>query len=176
MAKKNDSFEQPPTKEFVLSAIKEQASLAVDVLSKTIKEMRVDNPEKNLFLSIKGSMNLNEFKQLTDAPFDSPLASPAFSHRYIYIKLGIDKIHLFAKDRQGKLYEQVHMMTEEAMPSQICELGKQIMAWVAESPQQKEILSYYKTSRYHLGVFLRSIIYQICFNKNCIIEKNIYTW
>ena len=124
MTKKNDSFEQPPTKEFVLSAIKEQASLAVDVLSKTIKKMRVDNPEKNLFLSIKGSMNLNEFKQLAD----SPLASPAFSHRYIYIKLGIDKIHLFAKDRQGKLYEQVHMMTEKAMPSQICELGKQIMA------------------------------------------------
>lgn len=124
MAKKNDSFEQPPTKKFVLSAIKEQASLAVDVLSKTIEEMRVDNPEKNLFLSIKGSMNLNEFKQLANAPLDSP----AFSHRYIYIKLGIDKIHLFAKDRQGKLYEQVHMMTEEAMPSQICELGKQIMA------------------------------------------------
>ena len=124
MTKKNDSFEQPPTKEFVLSAIKEQASLAVDVLSKTIKKMRVDNPEKNLFLSIKGSMNLHEFKQLAD----SPLASPAFSHRYIYIKLGIDKIHLFAKDRQGKLYEQVHMMTEKAMPSQICELGKQIMA------------------------------------------------
>lgn len=124
MAKKNDSFEQPPTKKFVLSAIKEQASLAVDVLSKTIKEMRVDNPGKNLFLSIKGSMNLNEFKQLADAPFDSP----AFSHRCIYIKLGIDKIHLFAKDPQGKLYEQVHMMTEETMPSQICELGKQIMA------------------------------------------------
>ena len=172
MAKKKDVFEQPPTKKFVLSAIKEQASLAVDVLSKTIKEMRVDNPGKNLFLSIKGSMNLNEFKQLANAPLDSP----AFSHRYIYIKLGIDKIHLFAKDPQGKLYEQVHMMTEKAMPSQICELGKQIMAWVAESPQQKEILSYYKTSRYHLGVFLRSIIYQICFNKNCIIEKNIYTW
>ena len=128
MAKKNDSFEQPPTKEFVLSAIKEQASLAVDVLSKTINKMRVRTPEKNLFLSIKGSMNLNEFKQLTDAPFDSPLASPAFSHRYIYIKLGIDKIHLFAKDRQGKLYEQVRMMTEKEMPSQICELGKQIMA------------------------------------------------
>lgn len=124
MAKKNDSFEQPPTKKFVLSAIKEQASLAVDVLSKTIKEMRVDNPGKNLFLSIKGSMNLDEFKQLADAPLDSP----AFSHRYIYIKLGIDKIHLFAKDPQGKLYEQVHMMTEKAMPSQICELGKQIMA------------------------------------------------
>lgn len=124
MAKKNDVFEQPPTKEFVLSAIKEQASLAVDVLSKTIKEMRVDNPGKNLFLSIKGSMNLNEFKQLANAPLDSP----AFSHRYIYIKLGIDKIHLFAKDPQGKLYEQVHMMTEKAMPSQICELGKQIMA------------------------------------------------
>ena len=124
MAKKKDVFEQPPTKKFVLSAIKEQASLAVDVLSKTIKEMRVDNPGKNLFLSIKGSMNLNEFKQLADAPLDSP----AFSHRYIYIKLGIDKIHLFAKDPQGKLYEQVHMMTEKAMPSQICELGKQIMA------------------------------------------------
>ena len=172
MAKKKDVFEQPPTKKFVLSAIKEQASLAVDVLSKTIKEMRVDNPGKNLFLVIKGSMNLNEFKQLANAPLDSP----AFSHRYIYIKLGIDKIHLFAKDPQGKLYEQVHMMTEKAMPSQICELGKQIMAWVAESPQQKAILSYYKTSRYHLGVFLRSIIYQICFNKNCIIQKNIYTW
>ena len=124
MAKKNDVFEQPPTKEFVLSAIKEQASLAVDVLSKTIKEMRVDNPGKNLFLSIKGSMNLNEFKQLANAPLDSP----AFSHRYIYIKLGIDKIHLFAKDPHGTLYEQVHMMTEKAMPSQICELGKQIMA------------------------------------------------
>jgi hypothetical protein len=124
MAKKKDVFEQPPTKKFVLSAIKEQASLAVDVLSKTIKEMRVDNPGKNLFLSIKGSMNLDEFKQLTDAPLDSP----AFSLRYIYIKLGIDKIHLFAKDPQGKLYEQVHMMTEKAMPSQICELGKQIMA------------------------------------------------
>lgn len=124
MAKKKDVFEQPPTKKFVLSAIKEQASLAVDVLSKTIKEMRVDNPGKNLFLSIKGSMNLNEFKQLANAPLDSP----AFSHRYIYIKLGIDKIHLFAKDPQGKLYEQVHMMTEKAMPSQICELGKQIMA------------------------------------------------
>ena len=124
MAKKKDVFEQPPTKKFVLSAIKEQASLAVDVLSKTIKEMRVDNPGKNLFLSIKGSMNLDEFKQLTDAPLDSP----AFSHRYIYIKLGIDKIHLFAKDPQGKLYEQVHMMTEKAMPSRICELGKQIMA------------------------------------------------
>lgn len=108
----------------MLSAIKEQASLAVDVLSKTIKEMRVDNPGKNLFLVIKGSMNLNEFKQLANAPLDSP----AFSHRYIYIKLGIDKIHLFAKDPQGKLYEQVHMMTEKAMPSQICELGKQIMA------------------------------------------------
>ena len=124
MAKKKDVFEQPPTKKFVLSAIKEQASLAVDVLSKTIKEMRVDNPGKNLFLSIKGSMNLNEFKQLANAPLDSP----AFSHRYIYIKLGIDKIHLFANDPQGKLYEQVHMMTEKAMPSQICELGKQIMA------------------------------------------------
>lgn len=124
MAKKKDVFEQPPTKKFVLSAIKEQASLAVDVLSKTIKEMRVDNPGKNLFLVIKGSMNLNEFKQLANAPLDSP----AFSHRYIYIKLGIDKIHLFAKDPQGKLYEQVHMMTEKAMPSQICELGKQIMA------------------------------------------------
>ena len=172
MAKKKDVFEQPPTKKFVLSAIKEQANLAVDVLSKTIKEMRVDNPGKNLFLVIKGSMNLNEFKQLANAPLDSP----AFSHRYIYIKLGIDKIHLFAKDPQGKLYEQVHMMTEKAMPSQICELGKQIMAWVAESPQQKAILSYYKTSRYHLGVFLRNIIYQICFNKNCIIQKNIYTW
>ena len=176
MAKKKDVFEQAPRKKFVLHKIKEQASLTVDVLSKTIKEMRVDNPEKNLFLAIKGSMNLNEFKQLADAPFDSPLASPAFSHRCIYIKLGIDKIHLFAKDPQGKLYEQVHMMTEEAMPSQICELGKQIMAWVAESPQQKERFSYYKTSRYHLGVFLRNIIYQICFNKNCIIEKNIYTW
>lgn len=124
MAKKKDVFEQPPTKKFVLSVIKEQASLAVDVLSKTIKEMRVDNPGKNLFLVIKGSMNLNEFKQLANAPLDSP----AFSHRYIYIKLGIDKIHLFAKDPQGKLYEQVHMMTEKAMPSQICELGKQIMA------------------------------------------------
>ena len=124
MAKKKDVFEQPPTKKYVLSAIKEQASLAVDVLSKTIKEMRVDNPGKNLFLVIKGSMNLNEFKQLANAPLDSP----AFSHRYIYIKLGIDKIHLFAKDPQGKLYEQVHMMTEKAMPSQICELGKQIMA------------------------------------------------
>lgn len=172
MAKKNDSFEPAPRKNFELCTIKEQASLAVDVLRKTINKMRVRTPEKNLFLAIKGSMNLNEFKQLADAPLDSP----AFSHRYIYIKLGIDKIHLFAKDPQGKLYEQVHMMTEKAMPSQICELGKQIMAWVAESPQQKEILSYYKTSRYHLGVFLRNIIYQICFNKNCIIQKNIYTW
>lgn len=128
MAKKNDSFEPAPRKNFELCTIKEQASLAVDVLRKTINKMRVRTPEKNLFLAIKGSMNLNEFKQLADVPFDSPLASPAFSHRYIYIKLGIDKIHLFAKDRQGKLYEQVHMMTEEAMPSQICELGKQIMA------------------------------------------------
>lgn len=124
MAQKKDVFEQTPRKEFMLYTIKEQASLAVDVLRKTINKMRVRTPEKNLFFAIKGSMNLDEFKQLADAPLDSP----EFCHRCIYIKLGKNKIHLFAKDRQGKLYEQVRMMTEEAMPSQICELGKQIMA------------------------------------------------
>ena len=124
MAKRNGIFKPALRKEFALRAIKEQASLTVDVLRKTIKKMRARAPEKNLFLVIKGSMNLNEFKQLADAPLDSP----EFCHRCIYIKLGKNKIHLFTKDRQGKLYEQVRMMTEETMPSQICELGKQIMA------------------------------------------------
>lgn len=122
MAKKKDVFQQAPRKNFELRAIKGQ-NLTVDVLRKTIKKMRARAPEKNLFLVIKGSMNLDEFKQLADAPLDSP----EFCHRCIYIKVRKNKIHLFAK-HQGKLYEQVHRMEEEAMPSQICDLCKQIMA------------------------------------------------
>ncbi len=83
MAKKNDSFEPAPRKNFELCTIKEQASLAVDVLRKTINKMRVRTPEKNQTFNFFEYGN-NGLIHMDDSTLGSVWDLAYFTYRYFY--------------------------------------------------------------------------------------------
>lgn len=129
MAEKNKPAKGARSASYALRAIKTKADLAESNISKLIHEMKGKNPDCDLFIAIRGSLDLKELKPLNESPY------PALQmcHKCIYIKLGSDKIRLFTKTKDGKLYQQTCPIAKNKMATLISKIGLEIISHKTES-------------------------------------------